>query len=81
MQRRAAFREAALLSVIAMFSGLMLAGRRHWGGDASDDGRAWISFRGVVMALAIANGACALLLQVCDGWSLWSQTRGVQALE
>ena len=78
IQRHTWFRESALLAVIAMFGGLMLAG---WiaPSPSSERGvsRGQVMLSRIVMALAILNGLCALLLQLSDGWSMfWLHWQG-----
>lgn len=71
VQRRSWFRESALLSVVAMFGGAALA---SWLAPSVSDGRdtSWsrVLLSRSLWLLAVANGLCALLLQLRDGLSL-----------
>lgn len=74
-QQYARFREAALLSLLAMLGGVMLANRGAANGADSQAGERRQSGGIVVklaVGLALANGMLALLLQARDGWSLWN---------
>ena len=75
MQRRVMMREAALLALLAMLGGALLANRASAFGQTEQSSQWPVGgnlFARLVMVLAVANGACALLLQLQDGWTLWS---------
>ena len=75
MQRRVMMREAALLALLAMLGGAVLANRASSFGQTEQGSQQSTGsglFVRLVMVLAVANGTCALLLQVQDGWTLWS---------
>lgn len=75
LKQHARFREAALLSLLAMLGGVMLVNR---GGAASVGGN-FVGQRQsstllvkLVIGLSLANGVLAFLLQARDGWLLWN---------